>query len=58
MSDVQRVWLVKECREVMECQRCGERVAPSPYGDMRFDHECKEEALEAMRRKYSQRRVG
>jgi len=56
MSDVQRVWMTKECREVWECQRCGERVAP--HGDMMFDHECRKEALEAMRRKYSQRRVG
>ena len=44
MSDVQRVWMVKEC-----C-RCGEEVEG--------EHECKEEALEALRRKYSQRRVG
>ena len=56
MTDVQRVWLVKECREVVECCRCGEEVSPSE--ELRIYHDCRKEALEALRRKYSQRRVG
>ena len=47
MSDVQRVWMVKENREVVECCRCGEEVDG--------EHECREEAIEALRRKYGRR---
>jgi predicted RNA-binding Zn-ribbon protein involved in translation (DUF1610 family) len=43
-----RVWLVQEHREVFECDRCGEEIEG--------EHECREEALEVLRRKYARMR--